>query len=425
MTTFSALGLSPDLARTIAALGYADATPIQTQAIPLVLDGRDLMGLAQTGTGKTAAFGLPLIDQLIGQNTRPSPKGVRALVLAPTRELVNQIAANLKAFARGQGLRIGTVVGGAPIGPQIRGLAPGLDVLVATPGRLLDLADRRAVSLADVRFLVLDEADHMLDLGFIHALKKIVALLGTGPRQTLLFSATMPTAMADLAKAYLHDPVRVEAAAPGRAADRIRQSVHVVEQKGKTDLLKTSLGERDGRAIVFARTKHGADRIAKDLATAGFDAGAIHGNKSQSQRERTLKAFRSGRVRVLVATDVAARGIDVPGVETVYNFDLPEVAENYVHRIGRTARAGAAGEAIAFCTPNDVGLLRAVEKLMGLNIPVASGTLPQLARPKRAGKAGQPRSRAKRPGGPKRGGRPAGGRAARGHGQTGGARAAR
>jgi ATP-dependent RNA helicase RhlE len=374
LTDFSALGLSAHTLRTIAALGYATPTPIQREAIPHVLSGRDLVGLAQTGTGKTAAFGLPLAERLLAAgHGRPLPKTARSLILAPTRELVNQIATNLKAFVKGSRLSVVSVVGGASINAQSQALQRGADILVATPGRLIDLTERKAVSLREVKFLVLDEADQMLDLGFIHALKRIAAMLGT-PRQTLLFSATMPKAIADLAAAYLSDPVRVEVSPPGRTADKVNQSAHILGSRSKPEMLKSLLSARpDALSLVFARTKHGAEKLMKGLVAHGFAATSIHGNKSQGQRDRAIKAFRSGEVRVLVATDVAARGIDIPGVTHVYNYDLPEVAEAYVHRIGRTARAGAAGEAIALVSHEDVPLLRAVERLTKQEIAIASG----------------------------------------------------
>ncbi len=376
VSQFEALGLSQSVLKAIAPLGYEEPTPIQRKAIPLVLDGKDLVGLAQTGTGKTAAFGLPLVHPLLANRGKPPAKTIRSLILAPTRELVNQIAENLKAYTNGTPLRVECVVGGAPINRQIKNLTRGADILVATPGRLLDLVERRAVFLDQATFLVLDEADQMLDLGFIHSLRKIAQMVGK-PRQTLLFSATMPRQIADLSRAYLTDPVRVETAPSGRVADKISQSVHFVEKSAKAALLKKCLAERDGDlSLVFSRTKHGAEKLMKQLVAAGFTAASIHGNKNQGQRERALKGFRTGRTRILVATDVAARGIDIPGVSHVYNYDLPEVAENYVHRIGRTARAGAAGKGVAFCSPEEIGLLRAVEKVTHIKIEVASGEPP-------------------------------------------------
>ncbi len=393
MTQFEALGLSPSILKSVEALGFDNPTPIQREAIPLVLAGRDLMGLAQTGTGKTAAFGLPLVHHLLAERAIPAPKTIRALILAPTRELANQIAGNLRDYVRRTPLRINVVVGGASINGQIRNMQRGADILVATPGRLLDLVDRKAVYLDTAKFLVLDEADQMLDLGFIHSLRTIAKLLGT-PRQTLLFSATMPRQVEALSRAYLKDPVRIETAPSGRAADKVRQSVHFVPQGGKTDLLKECLAQRPGDlSLVFARTKHGAEKLMKTLAACGLAADSIHGNKNQSQRDRAIKAFRSGKTRVLVATDVAARGIDIPGVSHVYNFDLPEVAENYVHRIGRTARAGAEGEAVAFCSAGEFHLLRAIEKLMAIKVRVASGELSDEERAS-SGRNGKGRSRA-------------------------------
>ena len=371
---FDTLGLGPRIAGRLAALGLTDPTPIQARAIPHALAGRDVLGLAQTGTGKTAAFGLPLIHALGATGAHAAPGTASALILAPTRELAQQIELNLRALAGGAGaLRIALVTGGRGIGGQIKALARGADVLVATPGRLLDLLDRGAVRLGATRHLVLDEADQMLDLGFIHALRRIAPLLPR-ERQTMLFSATMPEAMAELARAYLTDPVRVEAAPPGQVADRVAQSVHFVAADGKLALLRRLLdAHRDERALVFARTKRGAERLMKALDAAGFAAASIHGNKSQGQRDRALAAFRDGSTRVLVATDVAARGIDIPGVGYVYNFDLPNVPENYVHRIGRTARAGAAGRAVALCSAEEMGELRAIEKTLGERIEVAGG----------------------------------------------------
>jgi len=271
------------------------------------------------------------------------------------------------------------VVGGASINVQIKNLHRGVDILVATPGRLLDLINRNALYLDDARYLVLDEADQMLDLGFIHDLRKISRLLSK-PRQTMLFSATMPKQIEELSRSYQSDPVRIQVAPPGKAADKVKQSVHFVDQKGKSDLLKDCLIERrDDLSLVFARTKHGAEKLMRHLVACGFKASSIHGNKSQGQRDRAIKAFKAGETRILVATDVAARGIDIPGVSHVYNFDLPEVAENYVHRIGRTARAGATGEAVAFCGPHEYHLLRDIEKLMSISIQVASGEVPDKA----------------------------------------------
>ncbi|GGL53870.1 DEAD/DEAH box helicase [Wenxinia marina] len=399
MTSFTDLGLDADLVARLKTAGITDPTPIQAQAIPPAMKGRDVIGLAQTGTGKTAAFGLPLIAALTAAPERPAAGAARSLILAPTRELAAQIADALKPLCEGARLRTQVVTGGASINAQSHRLARGADILVATPGRLIDLMDRRALHLTDTRFLVLDEADQMLDLGFIHALRKIAARL-PDQRQTMLFSATMPKQMAELAKDFLTDPVRVEVAPPGTAVDRIRQSVHFVERADKTERLIDLLdAHRAERAIVFGRTKHGSEKLAKQLMNAGFAVAAIHGNKSQGQRNRAIEGFKGGQVRVLVATDVAARGIDIPDVKHVYNYDLPNVPENYVHRIGRTARAGADGAAIAFCTPDEMGELVAIEKAMGTSIPVASGARFAPAKPEPKARPSRPprRSRPRRP----------------------------
>lgn len=370
---FAALGLSPSILKTLEQLGFETPTPIQAKAIPHVLSGRDLMGLAQTGTGKTAAFGLPLIEHLFANRVAPMPKITRSLILAPTRELVNQIAEVLKSFVKRTPLKVVTAVGGASINVQINNLFRGVDVLVATPGRLLDLIERKAVRLDQAKFLVLDEADQMLDLGFIIPLKKIAKHLPK-ERQTMLFSATMPKEIAELSTAYLHNPVRVEVNPSGRTADKVTQHIHFVAQKDKSAKLKELLARDPADlSMVFSRTKHGAEKILKVLLEAGHKAESIHGNKSQSQRDRAIKAFRDGVVNVLVATDVAARGIDIPGVTHVYNFDLPDVPENYVHRIGRTARAGATGMADAFCSSDETHLLKAIERLTGVPLKVVSG----------------------------------------------------
>jgi ATP-dependent RNA helicase RhlE len=375
LTDFTTLGLTQALTDRLTEMGLTDPTPIQTNAIPLVLEGRDVMGLAQTGTGKTAAFGLPMV-QLLGASAkgRPQPKTLRGLVLAPTRELATQILDNLRAYSQDTRLSAVLVVGGKSLNTQAKRLERGCDILVATPGRLLDLLGRGSVSLGRCEFLVLDEADQMLDMGFIHDLRKIAALVPE-KRQTLLFSATMPKQMAEIAQSFLNNPERVQVAPPGKAADKIEQSVHFIAKAAKTELLVELLDtHRDELALVFARTKHGAEKLRKVLEKAGFAADSIHGNKSQNQRDRALKAFRNAEVRVLVATDVAARGIDIPDVGFVYNYDLPNVPENYVHRIGRTARAGAEGQAVALCAPDEAEYLRDIQKAMKRDIPVASGT---------------------------------------------------
>lgn len=363
MSDFLELGLSAPILGALRAKGYSTPTPIQFQAIPPVLAGHDLCGIAQTGTGKTAAFALPILERLSASPQRREQHACRALILSPTRELASQIADSFRAYGSGLRLSTGVVFGGVPMGRQRQQLARGVDVLVATPGRLLDLTDNRALALSSVQILVLDEADRMLDLGFAPALKRIVKLLPRR-RQTLLFSATMPKAIAALAEEYLTDPVKLVVAPAAMTVDRVDQRVVFVRTDRKRDLLATMLRDPAlARVLVFTRTKHGADRVVRHLARAGLEASAIHGNKSQPQRERALAGFRDGQARVLVATDVAARGIDVEGVSHVINFELPNVPEDYVHRIGRTARAGAAGIAIAFCSEEERPYLRNIEKL--------------------------------------------------------------
>ena len=373
MTTFAELGLSPKLLKALEKTKMQDPTPIQAQAIPHIMKGADLMGLAQTGTGKTAAFGLPLLHRLLDLGHPPAPKRVRALILAPTRELVNQIAENFMVFTKGTAIKVTMVVGGASLFKQAERLSKGSDVLVATPGRLIDLLERGDVFLDDCGYLVLDEADHMLDMGFIHSLNKIAKHIPV-KRQTLLFSATMPKDIESLAATYLRNPVRVQVAPPGKPIERIVQGVYFIPNGDKAKLLESFLKKHPGeQALVFGRTKHGSEKLYKLLLSWGFTAGSIHGNKSQNQRDKTLSDFREGKMDVLVATDVAARGIDIPGVRHVYNYDMPNVPENYVHRIGRTARAGAEGTAVAFCAPAEMGELQAIEKMLKKPIPVIGG----------------------------------------------------
>ena len=373
--SFEQLGLSQPVLQALALKEYTQSTPIQEQAIPTLLTGRDLLGIAQTGTGKTAAFMLPSIDRLTASNKRPQPRTCRMLVLAPTRELASQIAESARAYARFSHLSVATVFGGTSINKNRQDVSRGVDVLVATPGRLIDLIEQRCLSLQNVEILVLDEADQMLDLGFIHALKQIVRML-PARRQTLFFSATMPKAIKDLADTFLTDPAQVAVTPVASTVERVEQYVTFVQQAEKQALLTMVLerGEID-RALIFTRTKHGADRVVKLLAGNRIAANAIHGNKSQPQRERALAEFKSGKVRILVATDIAARGIDVSGVSHVINFELPNVAEQYVHRIGRTARAGATGIAIAFCADDERAYLKGIEKLTRQRIEVAP--LPQ------------------------------------------------
>ncbi|ESW62439.1 MAG: DEAD/DEAH box helicase [Rhodobacter sp. CACIA14H1] len=406
MTTFADLGLSPKILKALEKTTIKDPTPIQVQAIPHVMKGRDLMGLAQTGTGKTAAFGLPLLHRILDIGHPPAPRTVRALILAPTRELVTQISDNLTIFTKGTPVKVFTVVGGASLNRQAMALARGADVLVATPGRLIDLLERGDVSLQATGYLVLDEADHMLDMGFIHALRKIAKHIPV-KRQTLLFSATMPKDIEEIAATYLRDPVKVQVAPPGKPVERIVQGVHFIPNGDKAKLLEEYLKKHPGeQALVFGRTKHGSEKLSKLLAQWGFKVGSIHGNKSQNQRDRTLTEFRNGELDVLVATDVAARGIDIPGVRHVYNYDLPNVPENYVHRIGRTARAGAEGNAVAFCAPAEMGELQAIEKVMKKPIPVIGGAPWAADIVAAAPKPGQ--NRGQRPGGGRPGQKPQG-----------------
>jgi ATP-dependent RNA helicase RhlE len=364
------------LLKGVEAAGYSKPSPIQQKAIPVILEGQDVLGLAQTGTGKTAAFGLPLIQKLTASDQVLGSRQIRSLILAPTRELVNQIAEALKGYAKSSDLRILSVVGGASINMQVKYLNRGADILVATPGRLMDLYERKALLLDDVGVLVLDEADQMLDLGFIHVLRQLSRIL-TAPRQTLLFSATMPAQIAKLSRDFQTSPTRIEVAPAGKTADKITQWVHYIGTQNRVDFLKDCLIKHmDGVSVVFARTKRGAEKLKNVLVDAGFAATSVHGNKSQAQRDKAIRDFKSGEAKILVATDVAARGIDISGVSHVYNYDLPEVPEVYVHRIGRTARAGAEGEAVSFCRPVDMHLLAEIEKLLGMAIPIASGERP-------------------------------------------------
>ncbi|MBA2919902.1 DEAD/DEAH box helicase [Sphingomonas sp. MAH-20] len=363
MTKFTDLGLAEPILKALSAKGYATPTPIQVKAIPPVLEGRDLCGIAQTGTGKTAAFALPALDYF-ARHPKPTPiGGCRMLVLSPTRELAAQIAQSFRDYARFMRLSVETVFGGVPIGRQINKMRPGVDIVVATPGRLLDLIDQRALTLRDVELFVLDEADQMLDLGFIHSLKRISQMLPK-QRQTLFFSATMPKAIAELGDRFLTDPVKVAVTPVASTAERVEQFVTFVNQAEKQALLTLTLkAEPIDRALVFTRTKHGADKVVKHLQAAGIGCAAIHGNKSQPQRTQALQAFRSGEIKILVATDIAARGIDVSGVSHVFNFELPNVAEQYVHRIGRTARAGRDGIAISFVDGEERAYLKQIERL--------------------------------------------------------------
>ncbi|HEY0571403.1 MAG TPA: DEAD/DEAH box helicase, partial [Enterovirga sp.] len=372
MSQFTDFGLAAPILKALTEEGYTAPTPIQTKSLPDVMAGRDLLGIAQTGTGKTAAFALPILHRLAANPKAPARRGCRALVLSPTRELASQICDSFRVYGRHLRLSATVVFGGVPLGKQERTMAPGVDILVATPGRLLDLIDRRSLTLEGVEILVLDEADQMLDLGFIHALRRVVQLLPK-QRQTLFFSATMPKTIAGLADSFLKDPVKVSVAPVATTAERVDQSVIFVSTGDKLPLLRTVLADPAvERTLVFTRTKHGADKVVRHLEGHGVASAAIHGNKSQGQRERALAAFRAGTTRVLIATDIAARGIDVDGVSHVINFDLPNVPESYVHRIGRTARAGAAGIAISFCNSEERAYLRDIERLTRLPVPVSA-----------------------------------------------------
>jgi ATP-dependent RNA helicase RhlE len=371
--------------KALAAKSYETPTPIQLKAIPPVLAGRDLLGIAQTGTGKTCAFATPILDRLTLHARRANPRTCRALVLSPTRELASQIEESFRTYGRFLKLTSTVVFGGVPINRQIRQLQNGVDVVVATPGRLLDLINQRALSLAELEIFVLDEADRMLDMGFIHDIRKIVAMLPKA-RQSLFFSATMPREMADITGKILHDPAHVAVTPAATTVDKVEQKVIFCDTRSKQALLHKLLEDNSiSRALVFSRTKHGANRIVQRLDAAGIPADAIHGNKSQPQRERALAAFREGQSRLLVATDIAARGIDVDGVTHVINFDLPNVPESYVHRIGRTARAGADGIAISFCDREERAYLRDIERLTRQRVPVLdmglAGDLPPLPKP--------------------------------------------
>jgi ATP-dependent RNA helicase RhlE len=369
LTSFDQFGLADPIARALAQERYLVPTPIQAQTIPVALAGRDVIGIAQTGTGKTAAFALPILHHLSQSRARPERKSCRVLVLSPTRELSDQILDSFRTYGRHLQVSSALAIGGVPMGRQVRALMHGVDVLVATPGRLLDLVRSNALRLDSVRYLVLDEADRMLDMGFIHDIKKIIAKLPVA-RQTLFFSATMPREIGQLAEQMLRDPTKVAVTPVASTVERVAQRIIHLDRAAKPAVLSEVLKrEPVERALVFTRTKHGADKVVRALGHAGIAAEAIHGNKSQPQRERVLAAFRRGEVRTLVATDIAARGIDVDGISHVVNYDLPNVPETYVHRIGRTARAGAEGIAISLCEPEETLFLRAIEKLIRMTLP--------------------------------------------------------
>ncbi|MCO5065783.1 MAG: DEAD/DEAH box helicase [Rhizobiaceae bacterium] len=369
---FERLGISGQLLKATTAAGFTAPKPIQEMAIPPQLAGKDILGIAQTGSGKTAAFALPILSKIIGLGTKRRPKTARALILAPTRELAVQIEETIRLLSRGAHVSTALVLGGVSRGTQVRRIAPGIDILVATPGRLMDLVREGAVVLSETTWLVLDEADRMLDMGFINDVRRIAK--ATHPaRRTALFSATMPQEIATLAQDLLRDPVRVDVAPQGTTAAEIKQSVILARTKQKRQVLSKMLADPEMKSVmIFARTKHGADRVTRDLERDGFDAAVIHGNKSQNARQKALTGFRDGSVRILVATDIAARGIDVPGISHVVNFDLPDEASSYVHRIGRTGRNGADGIAITLCDPTEASKLRSVEKIIRMKLPVVA-----------------------------------------------------
>ncbi len=420
--TFASFGLAQTLLDALARAGFTTPTPIQARAIAPQMEGRDILGVAQTGTGKTAAFGLPILHHILALSGRPAPKTCRALILAPTRELAVQIEASFKAFAGGARLTTLLILGGLSRSGQVRAMSRGIDVVIATPGRLIDLLDEGAIRLDETRFVVLDEADRMLDMGFIKPVRRIVAALHPR-RQSALFSATMPPEVRELAESLLKDPVRVEVTPQATTVDRITQRVELIEGGAKRARLAALLVEPGvERTIVFARTKRGADRVAENLDKDGVPAEVIHGNKAQNARQRALGLFRTGHVGVLVATDIVARGIDVPGVTHVINYDLPDEAESYVHRIGRTGRNGSEGIAITLCAPDEIKKLRAVEKITrtALLDPTGDATVvrgrPSNHAPNHAPRANAPKparapKSAEKPGGPKHAGS--------GHGQSG------
>lgn len=368
--TFEQLNLIEPILKALKDQNYTTPTPIQAEAIPTLLEGNDLLGVAQTGTGKTAAFSIPIIQLLHKENSHGGRRGIKALVLTPTRELAIQIEENVKEYSKYTSLRHTVIYGGVPQKKQTDALRAGIDILIATPGRLLDLISQKYISLKTLEFFVLDEADQMLDMGFIHDIKKILPLLPK-QRQSLFFSATMPTEIAKLASTILHNATRVEVTPASSTVDKIDQSLYYVDKKDKVNLLIHLLKNKDLESVlVFARTKHGSDKIARALNKAGVKTEAIHGNKSQNARQNALKSFKDKTTRVLIATDIAARGIDVDHLSHVFNFDLPNVPETYVHRIGRTGRAGRSGVAIAFCDREELPLLKDIHKLIKKNIPV-------------------------------------------------------
>lgn len=370
MSSFKQLNLPAQILSAISKQGYKEPTPIQAEAVPPLMKGSDLIGIAQTGTGKTAAFSWPVITRLTKNKLKTRPKHVRALILTPTRELASQIDANIKTYSHGMGLKSGVVFGGVGKKAQIDLMKKGCDILIATPGRLLDLMGEGYVKFDQLEVFILDEADRMLDMGFIHDLKKIMKVLPS-KKQTMLFTATMSKTIVGLANSILKNPKRVEVTPESSTVDKIDQKVFMVEKANKLKLLKIMLQDKSVKsALVFSRTKHGADRIVRELKKVGIESNAIHGNKSQSARERALKSFKEGKINVLIATDIAARGIDIDRVTHVINYNLPEEAESYVHRIGRTARAGREGASLSFCEATEVKLLKNIEKFIKIKIPI-------------------------------------------------------
>ena len=380
ISNFSELGLADPIQNALKARNHTTPTPIQARAIPELLNGRDVLGIAQTGTGKTAAFALPILQKLSRKHKDKSPRSPRGLVLAPTRELAAQIGEEFRAYGKNLHLRQTVIFGGVGQRPQVNALSRGVDIVIATPGRLLDLMNQRKLKLDQIEFFVLDEADRMLDMGFIRDIRKIIATLPKH-RQSLLFSATMPNDIARLASEILIDPVRVEVTPQATPVERVEQRVHHAPAADKVALLANILDDRSlSRVLVFTRTKHRANRVAEQLGKRGISVDAIHGNKSQSARQHALKRFRDGGVRVLVATDIAARGIDVDKVTHVVNYELPNEPENYIHRIGRTARAGAGGVAVSFCDPAERAYLRDIERLIGAKLTVIGDEPTAMAR---------------------------------------------
>jgi len=381
--TFESLGVAEPILRALAAENYAIPTPIQTRAIPALLSGRDLLGIAQTGTGKTAAFGIPLLQKLSIGHVPPQPKQAKALILAPTRELAVQIEETLRTYGRFLNLKLTVILGGVNQNTQVRNMSKGVDILVSTPGRLLDLVQQRHINLSAVTTFIVDEADRMLDMGFIRDVRKLVAMLPR-ERQSMLFSATMPDDIVKLTHDMLRSPERIEVAPQGQTADRVEQKLYFVPAQQKRQLLSELLKDVSmNRVIVFTRTKHGANKVAEHLSRTGVVAEAIHGNKSQNARQRALDMFKTGKARVLVATDIAARGIDVDNISHVVNFELHNEPESYVHRIGRTARAGGEGIAISFCDSSERSYLRDIERIIRMKIEPVAHDLPELTEEQR------------------------------------------